>query len=51
VAGNAGPAWPQPPTVDLAALAAAGMTWWMDSLVHFDPLELSLDIVAAGPPS
>ena len=45
VAGNASPAWQEPITVDLAALAQAGMTWWMESLIHFDPLELSLEIV------
>lgn len=50
VAGNASPAWAEPVTVDLAALAAAGMTWWMESLIHFDPLDLSLRIVDAGPP-
>ena len=50
VAGNASPAWPEPVTVDLGALAGAGMTWWMESLIHLDPLELSLEIVDAGPP-
>ncbi|MEV6558083.1 LLM class flavin-dependent oxidoreductase [Nocardia sp. NPDC051756] len=50
VAGNASPAWNEPTTVDLAELSAAGMTWWMESLIHFDPLELSLEIVDAGPP-
>jgi len=50
VAGNASPAWDDPETVDLAALADAGMTWWMESLIHFDPLELSLKVVDAGPP-
>ena len=49
-AGNASPAWQEPVTVDLAGLAQAGMTWWMESLIHFDPLELSLEIVDAGPP-
>ena len=44
--------WPgmEPTHVDLKALAAAGMTWWMESLIHFDPLDLSLKIVDAGPP-
>jgi alkanesulfonate monooxygenase SsuD/methylene tetrahydromethanopterin reductase-like flavin-dependent oxidoreductase (luciferase family) len=50
IAGNASPAWPEPPTVDLSGLAEAGMTWWLESLIHFDPLELSLEIVDAGPP-
>ncbi|WP_156096626.1 LLM class flavin-dependent oxidoreductase [Amycolatopsis jejuensis] len=50
VAGNASPAWDEPVTADLAALADAGMTWWMESLIHFDPLELSLAVVDAGPP-
>jgi alkanesulfonate monooxygenase SsuD/methylene tetrahydromethanopterin reductase-like flavin-dependent oxidoreductase (luciferase family) len=50
VAGNASPAWQEPVTVDLAGLARAGVTWWMESLIHFDPLELSLEIVDAGPP-
>jgi alkanesulfonate monooxygenase SsuD/methylene tetrahydromethanopterin reductase-like flavin-dependent oxidoreductase (luciferase family) len=50
VAGNASPAWQEPVTVDLAGLAQAGVTWWMESLIHFDPLELSLEIVDAGPP-
>jgi hypothetical protein len=36
--------------VDLGALAQAGTTWWMESLIHFDPLDLSLRIVDAGPP-
>ena len=30
-------------------LAAAGMTWWLESLIHFDPLELSMAVVDAGP--
>lgn len=50
VSGNASPAWEEPATVDLAALAEAGMTWWMESLIHFDPLDLSLKVVDAGPP-
>jgi alkanesulfonate monooxygenase SsuD/methylene tetrahydromethanopterin reductase-like flavin-dependent oxidoreductase (luciferase family) len=50
VAGNASPAWQEPVTANLAGLARAGMTWWMESLIHFDPLELSLEIVDAGPP-
>jgi alkanesulfonate monooxygenase SsuD/methylene tetrahydromethanopterin reductase-like flavin-dependent oxidoreductase (luciferase family) len=50
VAGNASPAWHEPKNLDLAGLAQAGMTWWMESLIHFDPLELSLEIVDAGPP-
>jgi alkanesulfonate monooxygenase SsuD/methylene tetrahydromethanopterin reductase-like flavin-dependent oxidoreductase (luciferase family) len=50
VAGNASPAWREPMTVDLAGLAAAGMTWWMESLIHFDPLALSMEVVDAGPP-
>jgi alkanesulfonate monooxygenase SsuD/methylene tetrahydromethanopterin reductase-like flavin-dependent oxidoreductase (luciferase family) len=50
VAGNASPAWREAFQVDLAGLADAGMTWWLESLIHFDPLELSLEIVDAGPP-
>jgi alkanesulfonate monooxygenase SsuD/methylene tetrahydromethanopterin reductase-like flavin-dependent oxidoreductase (luciferase family) len=52
VAGNASRAWerPNPDGVDLAGMADAGTTWWMESLMHFDPLELSLDVVDAGPP-
>ncbi|MBB4683276.1 LLM class flavin-dependent oxidoreductase [Amycolatopsis jiangsuensis] len=50
VAGNASPAWDEPVTADLTALTQAGMTWWMGSLIHFDPLELSLAVVDAGPP-
>lgn len=50
VRGNASPAWDEPPGADLAALAGAGMTWWLEGLIHFDPLELSLSIVDAGPP-
>lgn len=49
VAGNASPAWAEPIGVDLGASAEAGMTWWMESLIHFDPLELSLAVVDAGP--
>jgi alkanesulfonate monooxygenase SsuD/methylene tetrahydromethanopterin reductase-like flavin-dependent oxidoreductase (luciferase family) len=52
VAGNASPAWerPNPDNVDLPAIAEAGATWWMESLIHFDPLEQSLEVVDAGPP-
>jgi alkanesulfonate monooxygenase SsuD/methylene tetrahydromethanopterin reductase-like flavin-dependent oxidoreductase (luciferase family) len=51
VRGNASSAWPdpEPKDVDLAGLAAAGATWWMEGLIFFDPLELSLDVVDAGP--
>jgi alkanesulfonate monooxygenase SsuD/methylene tetrahydromethanopterin reductase-like flavin-dependent oxidoreductase (luciferase family) len=50
VAGNASHAWEEPKDVDLTGLAQAGMTWWMESLIHFDPLEQSLEVVDAGPP-
>lgn len=50
VRGNASPAWEEDKNVDLDGLAAAGMTWWLESLIHFDPLELSLAVVDAGPP-
>ena len=53
VAGNSSPAWerPNPDGVDLGALADAGATWWMESLIHFDPLAMSMEVVDAGPPS
>ncbi len=50
VAGNASHAWEEPKNVDLAGLVEAGMTWWMESLIHYDPLELTLAVVDAGPP-
>ena len=50
VPGNASPAWDNPQEVDLGALGRAGMTWWMESLVHYDPLPLTLAVVDAGPP-
>jgi alkanesulfonate monooxygenase SsuD/methylene tetrahydromethanopterin reductase-like flavin-dependent oxidoreductase (luciferase family) len=50
IRGNASPAWQEPITVDVSGLAQAGMTWWLESLIHFDPLELSLEVVDAGPP-
>ncbi|MFC0106023.1 LLM class flavin-dependent oxidoreductase [Kibdelosporangium aridum] len=50
VAGNASHAWEEPITVDVRGLHQAGMTWWMESLIHFDPLDLSLNIVDAVPP-
>ena len=52
VAGNASPAWetPNPDGANLSALADAGATWWLESLMHFDPLAQSLEVVDAGPP-
>lgn len=50
VGGNASPAWPEEKNIDLEGLAQAGMTWWLESLIHFDPLELSMAVVDAGPP-
>lgn len=52
ISGNASDAWerPNPDNVDLIGLAQAGATWWMESLIHFDPLEQSLSVVDAGPP-
>ncbi|WP_416968724.1 LLM class flavin-dependent oxidoreductase [Streptomyces sp. 4F14] len=50
VRGNASPAWEEDKDVDLAGLAEAGATWWLESLIHFDPLELSMRVVDAGPP-
>jgi alkanesulfonate monooxygenase SsuD/methylene tetrahydromethanopterin reductase-like flavin-dependent oxidoreductase (luciferase family) len=50
VRGNASPAWQEDKKVDLDGLAQAGMTWWLESLIHFDPLELSMAVVDAGPP-
>lgn len=49
-AGNASPAWQEDKNVDLRGLAEAGMTWRLESLIHFDPLELSMAVVDAGPP-
>ncbi|MEJ3658859.1 LLM class flavin-dependent oxidoreductase [Actinomycetes bacterium KLBMP 9759] len=50
VRGNISPAWNEPNDIDVGGLAEAGMTWWLESLIHFDPLELSLTVVDAGPP-
>lgn len=50
VRGNASPAWQEDKYVDLEGLAEAGMTWWLESLIHFDPLDLSMAVVDAGPP-
>jgi alkanesulfonate monooxygenase SsuD/methylene tetrahydromethanopterin reductase-like flavin-dependent oxidoreductase (luciferase family) len=50
VRGNASPAWQEDKNVDLTGLAEAGMTWWLESLIHFDPLSLSMAVVDAGPP-
>jgi alkanesulfonate monooxygenase SsuD/methylene tetrahydromethanopterin reductase-like flavin-dependent oxidoreductase (luciferase family) len=50
VAGNASHAWEEPKHVDLGGLAQAGATWWMESLIHYDPLDLTLAVVDAGPP-
>lgn len=52
VAGNASPAWesPNPDGADLPGLAEAGATWWLESLIHFDPLAQSFEVVDAGPP-
>ncbi|MGW0647324.1 LLM class flavin-dependent oxidoreductase [Streptomyces umbrinus] len=50
VRGNASSAWQEDKNVDLKGLAQAGMTWWLESLIHFDPLELSMAVVDAGPP-
>jgi alkanesulfonate monooxygenase SsuD/methylene tetrahydromethanopterin reductase-like flavin-dependent oxidoreductase (luciferase family) len=50
VRGNASSAWDQPKQVDLVGLAQAGMTWWLEALIYFDPIELSLEVVDAGPP-
>jgi hypothetical protein len=51
VRGNVSEAWGDEPNgIDLEALAQAGVTWWMESLIHFDPLDLTLKVVDAGPP-
>jgi alkanesulfonate monooxygenase SsuD/methylene tetrahydromethanopterin reductase-like flavin-dependent oxidoreductase (luciferase family) len=50
VTGNASHAWEEPKHVDLAGLAEAGASWWMESLIHYDPLELTMAVVDAGPP-
>lgn len=52
VSGDASAAWdrPNPDGVDLTAIAEAGATWWLESLIHLDPLDLSLQVVDAGPP-
>lgn len=50
VRGNASSAWEEDKNVDLKGLAQAGMTWWLESLIHFDPLDLSMAVVDAGPP-
>jgi alkanesulfonate monooxygenase SsuD/methylene tetrahydromethanopterin reductase-like flavin-dependent oxidoreductase (luciferase family) len=48
--GNASPAWPEPQRQPLASLAAAGMTWWLETLIHHDPIDLSMKVVDEGPP-
>lgn len=52
VSGQASSAWdtPNPGNVDLAGLADAGATWWMESLRFAHPLEQCLEVVDAGPP-
>jgi alkanesulfonate monooxygenase SsuD/methylene tetrahydromethanopterin reductase-like flavin-dependent oxidoreductase (luciferase family) len=50
VRGNASPAWDEPQDADVAGLARAGMTWWLESLFWLDSLELSMKVVDAGPP-
>jgi alkanesulfonate monooxygenase SsuD/methylene tetrahydromethanopterin reductase-like flavin-dependent oxidoreductase (luciferase family) len=50
IAGNASHAWEEPKNIDLVGLAQAGATWWMESLIHYDPLELTLAVIDAGPP-
>jgi alkanesulfonate monooxygenase SsuD/methylene tetrahydromethanopterin reductase-like flavin-dependent oxidoreductase (luciferase family) len=50
IPGNASPVWDNPGEIDLRGLHQAGMTWWMESLIHFDPLDLSMRVVDAGPP-
>ncbi|MCX4768030.1 hypothetical protein OG562_45335 [Streptomyces sp. NBC_01275] len=50
VHGNASPAWQEDKNVDLKGLSHADMTWWLESLIHFDPLNLAMVIVDAGPP-
>jgi len=49
--GGASKAWPEPAHAPLRELTDAGMTWWLESLIHFDPLELTMKVVDAGPPS
>ncbi|MEV1085639.1 hypothetical protein AB0I98_46775 [Streptomyces sp. NPDC050211] len=48
--GNASPAWEEDEGVDLKGLAQSGMTWRLESLIHFDPPEVALAVVDAGPP-
>jgi alkanesulfonate monooxygenase SsuD/methylene tetrahydromethanopterin reductase-like flavin-dependent oxidoreductase (luciferase family) len=49
--GNASLAWekPNPGGMDIDGLAEAGMTWWLECLMHFDPLDMTMDVVDAGP--
>ncbi|HUR47934.1 MAG TPA: LLM class flavin-dependent oxidoreductase [Acidimicrobiales bacterium] len=52
ISGQASPAWeaPNPESVELMGLAAAGATWWLESLRYVHPLEQCLQVVDAGPP-
>jgi alkanesulfonate monooxygenase SsuD/methylene tetrahydromethanopterin reductase-like flavin-dependent oxidoreductase (luciferase family) len=49
IRGNVSPAWDEPNPHDLKALAAAGMTWWLESLFWLDSLDLSMKVVDHGP--
>jgi alkanesulfonate monooxygenase SsuD/methylene tetrahydromethanopterin reductase-like flavin-dependent oxidoreductase (luciferase family) len=49
VTGNTSAAWLDAPTVDVVGMADAGMTWWCESLIHFDTLDLTMQVVDAGP--
>jgi alkanesulfonate monooxygenase SsuD/methylene tetrahydromethanopterin reductase-like flavin-dependent oxidoreductase (luciferase family) len=50
LAGNASGAWGgDDQMTDIGPLVEAGMTWWAESLIHFDSLELTMKVVDAGP--
>ncbi len=49
VTGNASTAWGDDEKPGIGPLVEAGMTWWAECLIHYDPLELSMRVVDAGP--
>jgi alkanesulfonate monooxygenase SsuD/methylene tetrahydromethanopterin reductase-like flavin-dependent oxidoreductase (luciferase family) len=48
--GRRGPAWPSAARSELAGLAAAGLTWWLEAVDHRDAGSDVDRLVDAGPP-
>ncbi len=49
--GRYGPRWPSEARAELRELESEGVTWWLESVDHREPVDAVEELVAVGPPT